>query len=168
MSQFLQSTEWVYSFDTNILCFHKTPGYLQKTGYKNPTDPTDGVFQHAKAYQGDLFQYYAENPREGASFNHIMGGVMAHQASWLDIIPVKKFLDGADPSQPLVVDVGGNVGHDIEKFRKVHPDTASQLYLQDKPGVVELSKCPAEVNKMAHDFFLPQPIQGWFRTPLEL
>lgn len=109
--------------------FFKTPEYLKKTAYANITDPEDGVFQYAKDQEGDMFAYYNENPPEGASFNHVMGGVMADQATWLDIIPPERFLDGADPSQPLVVDVGGNIGHDIEKFRQVYPDTAAQLYL---------------------------------------
>lgn len=89
-----------------------------------------------------------------------MGGVMAHQASWLDIIPGEHFMDGSNPSLPLVVDVGGNIGHDIEKFRQVYPETAHRLYLQDRAAVVELAKCPDPVNKMAHDFFQPQPITG--------
>ncbi|KGO46621.1 O-methyltransferase, family 2 [Penicillium expansum] len=140
--------------------FFKTPEYLKKTGYANVTDPEDGVFQYTKDYKGDLFAYYNDNPREGASFNHVMGGVMADQATWLDIIPPESFLNGVDPSQPLVVDVGGNIGHDIEKFRQVYPDTAAQLYLEDRPAVIELSKCPDPVNKIPHDFFQEQPIKG--------
>ncbi|KAI9648455.1 hypothetical protein NHQ30_003089 [Ciborinia camelliae] len=136
------------------------PEYLQKTGYKNPTDAADGVFQYAKDYKGNLFQYYTEHAREGTSFNHVMGAVMADQASWLDIIPAETFLDGSDSSQPLVVDMGGNVGYDIEKFRRAYPDKAAQLYLQDRAAVIALSECPEPVNKMAHDFFQPQPIKG--------
>lgn len=147
-------------YDASIPCFYKMPEFLQKTGYKNPIDPSDGIFQYAKGYKGDLFQYYTANPREGTSFNHVMGGVMAHQASWLDIVPVENFMDGSDPSLPLVVDVGGNIGHDIEKFRQKYPDIATRLYLQDRAAVVELSNCPDAVNKIAHDFFQPQPIKG--------
>lgn len=85
---------------------------------------------------------------------------MANQASWLDIVPPERFLNDADPSQPLVVDVGGNIGHDIEKFRQVYPETAARLYLEDRPAVIELSKCPDPVNKVPHDFFKEQPIKG--------
>ncbi|GLA73908.1 hypothetical protein AtubIFM55763_004843 [Aspergillus tubingensis] len=107
-----------------------------------------------------MFDYFTSHPREGASFNHVMGGVMAHQAGWLEIIPAEHFMNGSDPNGPLVVDVGGNIGHDIEKFRQVYPETAQRLYLQDLPAVVKLAKCPDPVNKMAHDFFLPQPVLG--------
>lgn len=144
-----------------IPCSYKTPEFLRKTGYKNPTSPEDGIFQYARSYKaGNLFQYYKDHPREGASFNHVMGGVMANQATWFDIIPVRTFMEGHDPSQPLLVDIGGNVGHDLEKFRQVYPNTAPLLYLQDRAAVIEQSKCPDSVNKMAHDFFQPQPIKG--------
>ncbi|KAL7952329.1 S-adenosyl-L-methionine-dependent methyltransferase [Trichoderma compactum] len=153
--------EWInYLYDAAIPCFHLMPEYLQKTRYQTPIDPDDGVFQYAKDYKGDLFKYYADHPKEGASFNHVMGGVMANQASWVNIIPAEAFINGSDPSQPLIVDVGGNVGHDIEKFRKEFPETAARLYLEDKPGVIALSKCPDTVNKIPHDFFQPQPIKG--------
>lgn len=136
------------------------PEYLATTGYRNPTDPTDGVFQYVKDSKGiDLFQYYDGNPKEGNSFNNVMGGVMAHQAGWLDIFPHNTLLD-SDNTTPLLVDIGGNVGHDMERFRQAHPETANRLYLQDRADVVKISKCPDPVNKMGYDFFTPQPIKG--------
>jgi hypothetical protein len=85
---------------------------------------------------------------------------MALQASWLDVMPVDSFLTGPDSNLPLVVDMGGNIGHDIEKFRQVYPDTAARLYLQDLDDVIANSKYPDPVNKITHDFFTPQPIKG--------
>ncbi|KAL2151685.1 hypothetical protein VTH82DRAFT_6783 [Thermothelomyces myriococcoides] len=156
--------EWInYLYDAVIPTFYKMPEFFAKNGYKNPTDPADGIFQFAKGgYKGNLFQYYDENPREGESFNNVMGGVMANQAGWLDIYPHETLIADAAkyPDRPLVVDVGGNVGHDMERFRRAHPETASRLYLQDRPDVVRLSKCPDPVNKMGYDFFTPQPIKG--------
>lgn len=152
--------EWInYLYDATLPCFYKMPEYLSKTEYRNPIDPTDGIFQYTKGWEGDLFQYYDAHPREGKSFSHVMGGVMAHQAGWLDIYPHKRILE-SDPRLPLLVDVGGNIGHDIEKFRQAHPKTAARLYLQDRPDVIQQSKCPTPVNKLAYDFFTPQPVKG--------
>ena len=152
--------EWInYLYDAIIPCYYKMPEYLAKTGYKNPTNPSDGVFQYTKNWNGDLFQYYDAHPTEGNSFNNVMGGVMAHQASWLDIFPHETLLD-SDSSVPLLVDVGGNIGHDLDRFRQAHPETSARLYLQDRADVVKISKCPDPVNKMAYDFFTPQPIKG--------
>ncbi|MCJ1386377.1 hypothetical protein MMC17_009503 [Xylographa soralifera] len=152
--------EWInYLYDATIPCFYKMPEYMAATGYKSPADPADGVFQYTKNWKGDLFQYYDAHPREGKSFNHVMGGVMAHQTGWLDIFPHNTLLD-SDPCQPLLVDVGGNVGHDMERFRHAHPETAARLYLEDRPEVVQRSMCPDSVNKLGYDFFTPQPIKG--------
>jgi hypothetical protein len=85
---------------------------------------------------------------------------MANQAGWLDTFPHERILETSHEDTPLVVDVGGNIGHDMERFRQAHSETASRLYLQDRPEVVKLSKCPDPVNKMDYDFFTPQPIKG--------
>lgn len=143
------------------------PEYLAQTGYKNPADPNDGIFQYTKGFQGSLFDYYDQHPVEGASFNNMMGGIMAHQASWLDVYPHDQIValssservDGLDDT-PLLVDVGGNVGHELERFRAVHPETAARLYLQDREPVIRVAVCPDPVHKMVYDFFTPQPIQG--------
>ena len=137
------------------------PIYLAQNGYKNPLDPSNGIFQYTKGFKGDMFHYYVSHPVEGESFNHVMGGVMANQAGWVDIFPHETLLDSdVDSNSPLVVDVGGNIGHDIEKFRQKNPDTAPRLYLEDRPEVVKHSKCPEPVNKIGYDFFTPQPIKG--------
>lgn len=151
-----------HRYDATIPCFFKLPRYLAQTGYKNPVDPNDGVFQYAKDCRGkDMFHYYQEDNRvEGESFNQVMGGVMANQSGWLEIFPHNTLISNAKPDGPLVVDVGGNIGHDLDRFYQAHPETASRLYLQDLDEVVSLSKCPASVNKMGYDFFTPQPIKG--------
>ncbi|KAK8045535.1 O-methyltransferase [Apiospora rasikravindrae] len=153
--------EWInFLYDISLPCFYKMPEYLQKTGYKEPADPRDGIYQYTKGHTGDLWQYHSDHPREGTSFNHALGGKMAHQAGWPDIVPLAPLLDGAEEDQPLLVDVGGNIGHDLNKFRAVYPDKDAWLYLQDVPAVIKVAKCPDTVNKMVHDFFQPQPIKG--------
>lgn len=152
--------EWInFLYDAAIPCFFRMPEYLDQMGYKNPVDHTDGVFQYAKGWKGNMFHYFDAHPREGESFNHVIGGVMAHQAGWLDIFPHETLVN-SDTHLPLLVDTGGNVGHDLERFRQAHPETSARLYLQDKPAVIKLSKCPDPVNKIDYDFFTPQPIKG--------
>ncbi|KAK6077443.1 s-adenosyl-l-methionine-dependent methyltransferase [Seiridium cupressi] len=158
--------EWLnYYYDALIPSFQTLPSWLSQNGYKEPKDPSDGVFQMAKGWKGgDLFSYYDAHPQEGASFNNIMGGVMAHQAGWLDIYPhdgiFAEFSGELTDLPPLVVDIGGNVGHDLERVRTRYPDVAAKLYLQDRADVVKLSKCPDPVNKVVYDFFTPQPVNG--------
>ncbi|OBR03148.1 O-methyltransferase [Colletotrichum higginsianum IMI 349063] len=158
--------EWINhlrSYDATLPCFFKMPRHLAQTKYRNPVDPEDGIFQYAKDCRGlDMFHFYQqdENRAEGESFNHVMGGVMATQAGWLDIFPHDTLLATARPDGPVLVDVGGSIGHDMERFRAAHPHVAARLYVEDLPEVVKLSKCPDPVNKLGHDFFTPQPIKG--------
>ncbi|KAJ5405945.1 hypothetical protein N7465_007229 [Penicillium sp. CMV-2018d] len=155
--------EWInYLYDSLIPCFHKAPEYLARTEYKNPTDPSNGIFQYTKSFTGDLFEYYDTHPEEGKSFNNIMGGVMANQAGMLDIYPLENLMGpmGDDRETALRVDVGGNVGHDINKLLSKGSSLAPRLVLQDRDDVVRLAKCPPDVTVMAHDFFTPQPVKG--------
>ncbi|KAL4875481.1 S-adenosyl-L-methionine-dependent methyltransferase [Aspergillus karnatakaensis] len=159
--------EWLtYMYDSVLPSFLSTPAFLRATNYRNPSDAYNCPFQAGKnGFQGDMFQHFAENPIEGAAFDAIMEGlVTARQGSWLDLVPVREhILAGAEAgpeASPLIVDVGGGIGHDLEKFRAAFPETAGRLYLQDLPGVISRSICPEPVHKVPHDFFTPQPIKG--------
>jgi hypothetical protein len=92
----------------------------------------------------------------------MMGGVMADQAGMLDIFPYERLDDGqpGNSTTALLVDVGGNVGHDINKFLSHHPEHAPRVVLQDRSDVISLAKCPSTVQLRVHDFFTPQPVKG--------
>ncbi|KAL4947738.1 S-adenosyl-L-methionine-dependent methyltransferase [Aspergillus filifer] len=155
--------DWInYLYDATIPCFYRAPEFLAKTGYQNPTDPSDGILQYTKGFKGNLFEYYDTHKEEGKVFNNMMGGVMAEQAGMLDIFPFERLDDGqpGDSTTALLVDVGGNVGHDIKKFLSHHPEHAPRLVLQDRSDVISLAKCPSTVQMLVHDFFAPQPIKG--------
>ncbi|KAL3463297.1 S-adenosyl-L-methionine-dependent methyltransferase [Aspergillus heterothallicus] len=136
-------------YHATIPCFYRAPEFLAKTGYQNPIDPSDGIFQYTEGFKVKVF-------------NNMMGGVMAEQAGMLDIFPFERLDDGrpGDSTTALLVDVGGNVGHDINKFLSQHPEHAPRLVLQDRSDVISLAKCPSTVQMLVHDFFTPQPIKG--------
>ncbi|KAL5341123.1 S-adenosyl-L-methionine-dependent methyltransferase [Aspergillus crustosus] len=155
--------DWInYLYDATLPCFYRTPEFLAKTGYQNPTDPSDGIFQYTKGFKGNLFEYYNCHEEEGKVFNNMMGGVMANQAGMLDIYPFERLDDGKpkDSTTALLVDVGGNVGHDVNKFLSHYPELATRLVLQDRGDVIALAKCPTTVQTLVHDFFTPQPVKG--------
>lgn len=60
----------------------------------------------------------------------------------------------------LLVDVGGGIGADMERFRKRYPDMPGKVIVQDLPDVINSTKMPQGVEGMAHDFFTPQPVKG--------
>lgn len=91
---------------------------------------------------------YREKSR---TFNDWLAAYQHHRPSWTDWYPSDDLLDGYTGG-PLVVDIGGNVGDDLELFNKKHPGHASQLVLQDLPDKIADAKCSAEILRIAHDF----------------
>lgn len=80
----------------------------------------------------------------------------------LDIYPLENLMGPTedDRETELLVDVGGNVGHDINKLMSNGSSLAPRLVLQDRDDVVRLAKCPPDVTGMVHDLFTPQPVKG--------
>ncbi|KAF9873973.1 hypothetical protein CkaCkLH20_08707 [Colletotrichum karsti] len=135
------------------------PKFLASTSYKNPQDPEQSPFQFAHDWRGSLWTYYQAHPEKQAEFNLIQQSIASLQPAWTDIFPTSSFLD-SDPATPLLVDVGGSAGHDILKFTELRPELASRLYLEDFESVVDAAQMPNGVNKVAYDFFTPQPVKG--------
>jgi hypothetical protein len=71
-------------------------------------------------------------------------------------------LDGADPEGVLLVDVGGGLCHDVEKFALKYPSSRGRLVVQDPPSVIDEAKAQgkAGIEFIAYDFFQPQPVKG--------
>ncbi|KAH0424693.1 hypothetical protein CcaCcLH18_11415 [Colletotrichum camelliae] len=139
--------------------YAKLPKFFEATGYKNPEDSRQSGFQYAHGWDGDLWSYYQAHPKEQEEFSIIQQSIAAQQPAWIDIYPKDSLLD-AEPDTPLLVDIGGSTGHDILKFHGLYPEQASRLYLEDVESVVKKAELPSGVNKVAYDFFTPQPVQG--------
>lgn len=80
---------------------------------------------------------------------------------WTEFYDTKRIMDGADLSGPILVDVGGNVGNDVNRFLAKHPDAPDgSLVLQDLPPALELAAVDKKIKVMPHDFYNPQPVTG--------
>jgi hypothetical protein len=111
----------------------------------------------------------ADYPNLGPQFNNLMSAYHQGRPSWMDegFYPVKeKLIAGAKSGSEdvLIVDVGGNKGHDLEEFKSKWPDAPGRLILQDQPHVLkEIRSLNPAVEPMVHDFYTPQPIKGMCR-----
>jgi hypothetical protein len=77
----------------------------------------------------------------------------------------ERLIDGFDKGV-LLVDVGGGVGHDLEKFRRTIGSCDGELVLQDQEAVIAKAVVKPPVRTMVHDFFESQPIHGEPNVPL--
>lgn len=138
-----------------------------------PTDILDTPGQYAHGGKGEW------NMQEMIVRNGHVQGLASLMKVWLDkrphwsdeksgFYPVReRLIKGANDSSEAVfmVDVGGSRGHDfLRLFSHVSPDEIpGRLIVQDQPPVVASiadGSLPSKVEKMAYDFFTPQPVQG--------
>lgn len=145
--------------------FHE---FAKKTNYIDPQDVFNGPLQYGYNTKLDCFSHFAANPPYDMQFAQHMGAYRQGRPSWMDdgVYPVKeRLIDGFDKSENsvLLVDVGGSFGHDIDEFRRKHPEAPGRLVVQDLPSVIgQIEKLDQKIERMGHDFFNEQPIKGQY------
>ncbi|KAM7214350.1 S-adenosyl-L-methionine-dependent methyltransferase [Rhypophila decipiens] len=140
----------------------------------DPTTVIDNPFTFGQRTSMAMFEFMAIEPHRMEHFNHHMGGYRLGRPSWFEpsVYPAQERLLAAAPASSnsdaaVLVDIGGNKGHDLERFLSYFPSVAKgenkgKFILQDTAPV--LAEAPSDLNslieKQPHDFFTPQPVQG--------
>ena len=149
----------IYSFEGMIPTFHGLPEFLAQTAYQVPSDGNNGPVQYGLKTDKPFFAILQENARLGSAFNNFMTGYAKARPRWVDYFPCDERLGlTSSGKSPLLVDVGGGLGHELLAFHEKHP-SATNLVLQDTPQVVSQAQLPSAVTAVAHDFFQPQPAE---------
>lgn len=140
--------------------------YFQKNGFGSLSDPKNGPFQKVTG-STTFFDYAQANPPWGVYLNHHMGGYSQGRPSWMDhgFFPVEeRLLKDADTSSgdaALLVDIGGNIGHDLDEFRRKFPEAKGRLVLQDLKRVIDqIVELDPQIERMPYDFHTEQPVKG--------
>lgn len=138
------------------------PAYFSKFGYKSPDDAYDGPLQFAKGTKLHYFDWLANHPRFQHAFNIVMTiSRKGRGQPWYDYYPVESKLRVDSPKTPVLVDVGGGIGHDLKVFKKAHPKLTGKLIVEDIPVVISsITTLPPGIEAVDHDFFSPQPVQN--------
>ena len=149
-----------------IAAVHSIPQWLKSNGYQTPTNGKQCPFNLGFRTDQHFFEFMAANPHLASQFNSLMSAYHQGRPSWMDtnFYPVREqLLAGAlnGPEDVLLVDVGGNKGHDLEEFRTKVPEASGKLILQDLPGVIsQIWQLDERIELMAHDFWTEQPVKG--------
>lgn len=149
--------------ELNNPMFSTLPAYLKESGFKNPTSVTDGNFQYMRGDpKANFFEYVGTNKKLTNHFNDAMECHSKYNLTpWPDVFPTDTLVADAKLGRPVVVDIGGGKGHDLQKFSDRHPDLpAGSLVLQDLPDILQDVKPSDAIEVRPHDFFTPQPIKG--------
>lgn len=145
--------------------------HLSDLGYQNPTDAKRTAWHkmseiHDPGNSEGIFEWMAKRPEQLHDFQAFMSSYGSTKTSWIDMYPTEDLVRSARPNGVVLVDVGGGVGPDIDKFRLQHPELRQgSLILQDMPEVIGSVSVEKPITAMAHDFFKSQPIKGiWVMT----
>ncbi|GLA63114.1 hypothetical protein AtubIFM54640_004252 [Aspergillus tubingensis] len=137
----------------------------RKRGWTNPTNPEATSLMNAYGTDKDLFSWVNELGY-GKHLNDYLGGYNLGRRWWIhpDVYPVKeRLINGADPGPdaPFLVDIGGNVGHDLKRFRAAFPDAPGKFILQDLPMMVrQIKDLDSSIVCVEYDFRDEQPVKG--------
>ena len=120
------------------------------------------------AYGMSLWELFRSQPSILADFSAYLSGRREEMVgSWFDIYPAQDKLAPIFATmkgdQPLVVDVGGNTGYDLQAFQQRFPNRKGRLVLQDLAENISKARgilAGTGIECMEHDFFTPQPIKG--------
>ncbi|KOC17063.1 O-methyltransferase family protein [Aspergillus flavus AF70] len=76
--------------------------------------------------------------------------------------PVGERLAAGSLSEPIIVDVGGNQGVDLQRFADTFPELECELILQDLPETIAgiPGQLDSRIKPTAHDFFTEQTAKG--------
>ena len=150
-----------YSFEGMIPTFEALPRFLAKTNYRVPMDENNSPVQYGLGIKETFFAHLHENQRLGTAFNNFMTGYAKVRPRWFDFYPVQERL--VKQQGPLLVDVGGGVGHELTGLHAKYPHKPGQLVLQDQESVINEAKAKGvlvgAIKAVAHDFFTPQPTE---------
>lgn len=155
----------LYIVDNYQPALQSLPAYFQQHGFKTPDSGVDGPFQYAFNCKGyHYFEYFQKfNPEMGRRFASMMNAWSKGRPRWFysDYYPVRdRLIAGADGENAFLVDIGGGTGHDIEGLREAFAPLPGKLVLQDRPEIIEHARLAGDVEIMAHDFLIEQPVKG--------
>ncbi|KAI9699923.1 MAG: hypothetical protein M1820_006985 [Bogoriella megaspora] len=142
----------------------KLPQYFEaEGGFFEPTSSKHNPYSWSHGMNGkNVWDIMGQWPKRVERFQRCMVGITEKD-------PLTGFYDfgklDIEGDRTIFVDVGGSQGQTIRAVLEAHPNIdPSRVVLQDQPDVIAIAKSsdylPASVNKMAHDFFTPQPVKN--------
>lgn len=145
--------------------FHE---YFVKNGFKMPTSPNDNPYTfHFQTGGVPIFEWMARFPNRMKNFNMAMTTGSEQGTQSIKLFPWKEELTKyhTTPETLLAVDVGGGRGHAAQLVRDELHGVPGRVVLQDQAmAIEEVENQLPGIEKIAHDFFKPQPTEGQYKS----
>ena len=147
----------------------KLPEFLAATGFENPEDPENALFQYALDTRLNMFQWLEQHPEHLAEFSAFQAASSRRRGPVLQALLSKllssnkptTLVEGAQSAEDpiLLVDVGAGQSRLLGDIRR-DETLVGRLIAQDLPEVVAGRDTVDGVENMAFDFLQPQPVEG--------
>lgn len=118
---------------------------MRETNYRTPEEFAETPMSYT--FKTPMFEYMRQNAEQLANFDGWMTSRREGRLRWQDIFPAGSVLSSSltdDPESALLVDVGGNQGHDLFAFKQRNLDLPGRLVLQDLPETLARIKQPVD------------------------
>ncbi|KAL5363602.1 S-adenosyl-L-methionine-dependent methyltransferase [Aspergillus floccosus] len=148
-------------YDLTLPTLAKLPEYFREHHYLMPKEYAASPMQWAVGQS--QFEWLGQRKHHQALFNSYMASRREGKPNWFDVYPVGRLISHAtflSKTDVFLVDVGGNQGHDLAKFRAKYPRTPGRLVLQDLPSVLASGPPVEGIEAMGYSFLDPQPVKG--------
>jgi hypothetical protein len=114
-----------------------------------------------------MWRYLAKHSTLQTDMMNYMAGRRKGSRKWLDVFPAGSHLEGiaAKEDSVLLVDVGGNKGHDLMLLKERYPNICGRLILEDLPEPANNAVPSEGIEIVPYGFFTPQPVRGSLTCP---
>ncbi|KAF2233453.1 S-adenosyl-L-methionine-dependent methyltransferase [Viridothelium virens] len=136
------------------------PKWLKEHHYQNVSSSFDCPFQRGFNTDQPLFLWMQHQPELLGYFVPFMNDYHKGKPVWTTVARFDEQCQGWNGERPLFVDVGGGIGSQCLEFQQAAPKIAGRVILQDLQQTLDQSPTHNGIEKMTHDFFTPQPIEG--------
>jgi len=140
--------------------FQTLPSFLIDRGYQNITDNKHTVHQEAWNASVDAFVWLSQHPKNFSDFNQYMATQRRTAPTWLSEYPFETEIQGWDHRKPLLVDVGGGIGHQCVDLIVRYPKLPGRIVLQDLAHCIDEALQSPALDVMVHNMYDRQPIKG--------
>ncbi|OGM51361.1 O-methyltransferase [Aspergillus bombycis] len=147
-------------YDLTVPTLARLPEYFREHHYLMPKEYSRSPMRWAVGQS--QFEWLAQRKHHQELFNSYMSSRREGKPSWFEVYPVERLTRGVleHGDAVFLVDVGGNQGHDLIRFRERFPGVTGRFVLQDLPKVVTSAPASEEIEAMAYSFLDPQPVKG--------
>lgn len=147
--------------DTIFANTSRLEGYFREMGAKDTTSMTHNPFSWGNNKLGqNFFQIISQDERRLKLFDVAMS-TQDYVLPVLGMYPFGTELANCPDleTRALLVDIGGGRGQSLQQIKEAWPELKGKLILQDRPVVLDSFPELPGIEKMAHDFFTPQPVK---------